>query len=206
LNGIRRTAARVSVIWLVAVACAAAPASAQSAPTDRYDDTFRKYAKRFFGVGFDWRLFKAQAIVESNLDPNAKSRAGARGIMQLMPATLREVRSKNPDLRATMSDIEHNIAAGIGHARQLWVLWRDDSHEPDRPRFMLGSYNAGRGTVLRAQQTAQERGLDERLWPSIESVAPNVPRWRYTETLTYVERVLTYHLLMDPRGRLKLAK
>ena len=29
---------------------------------DRYDQTFRKYSKRYFGVGFDWRVFKAQAM------------------------------------------------------------------------------------------------------------------------------------------------
>ena len=31
---------------------------------DRYDQTFRKYSKRYFGVGYDWRVFKAQAMAE----------------------------------------------------------------------------------------------------------------------------------------------
>lgn len=189
-------------VVLTAVLGQASPAHAQADATNRYDDTFRKYTKRFFGIGFDWRLFKAQAIVESNLNPTARSRAGARGIMQLMPRTLREVRSKNPDLR-TMNDIERNIAAGIGHARQLWVLWVDGSDDDHRRQFMLGSYNAGRGTVLRAQQTAAERGLNARVWPSIERVAPEVPRWRYTETLAYVQRVLLFQLQMDREGRIR---
>lgn len=192
----------VRALMVIGFALASTPAFAQGAPTDRYDDTFRKYAKRFFGVGFDWRLFKAQAIVESNLNPTARSQVGARGIMQLMPATFREVRSRNPDLH-TMNDIERNIAAGICHARQLWVLWSDQSDKDDRPRFMLGSYNAGRSTVLRAQQAAVERGLNQRIWPSIEIVAPTVPRWRYSETLAYVQRVLSYHVLMDPSGRFR---
>jgi soluble lytic murein transglycosylase-like protein len=134
----------------------AAPAFAQTAPTDRYDDVFRKYTKRFFGVGFDWRLFKAQAIVESNIDPAARSHAGARGIMQLIPATFREVRSKNPDLHQ-MNDIERNIAAGICHARELWLLWSNDSDEPHRPQFVLGSYNAGRAGPARAADGARAR-------------------------------------------------
>jgi len=46
--------------------------------TDRFDDTFRKYSQRFFGPGYDWRLFKAQAMAESNIDMNAKSWVGAR--------------------------------------------------------------------------------------------------------------------------------
>src|SRR6185369_9269115 len=48
----------------------------------RYDPYFKKYSKRFFGVGFDWRLFKAQGMAESELNPNARSFVGARGIMQ----------------------------------------------------------------------------------------------------------------------------
>ncbi len=64
------------------------PLAAQ-ALTDRYDPTFRKYSKRFFGVGFDWRLFKAQGMTESNLNPAATSWVGARGVMQLMPTTFR---------------------------------------------------------------------------------------------------------------------
>jgi soluble lytic murein transglycosylase-like protein len=51
--------------------------------SERYDPTFRKYTKRYFGPAFDWRLFKAQAIAESNLNVGARSPVGARGIMQL---------------------------------------------------------------------------------------------------------------------------
>ena len=47
----------------------------------RYDNYFRKYSKRYFGLGFDWRYFKAQGMAESELNPNAKSYVGARGIM-----------------------------------------------------------------------------------------------------------------------------
>ena len=35
----------------------------------RYDDTFKRYSKRYFGAGFDWRYFKAQGMAESGLDP-----------------------------------------------------------------------------------------------------------------------------------------
>ena len=40
---------------------------------DRYDHIFRKYSKRYFGVGYDWRIFKAQAMAESEMNPNARS-------------------------------------------------------------------------------------------------------------------------------------
>lgn len=178
----------------------APPAFAQSAVTDRYDDTFRKYTKRFFGPGFDWRLFKAQGMVESNLDPKARSGVGARGVMQLMSATYREVQSKNPDL-GHIDDPEWNIAAGISYNRQLWRQWRPDSDETHLNAFMFGSYNAGRGIVLRARQLALDRSLDGRVWPSIRVVAPSVPRWRYTETLSYVERIEANLSRMDGKGR-----
>ena len=96
------------------------------AVTDRYDDTFRKYSKRFFGVGFDWRIFKAQGMAESNLDMNAKSSVGAQGIMQLMPSTFQEIRSKNPEIKA-INHPEWNIAAGIYYDHQLWKQWQQDA-------------------------------------------------------------------------------
>jgi membrane-bound lytic murein transglycosylase F len=83
---------------------------------DRYDPAFRKYTKRFFGPAFDWRHFKAQGLAESGLDTAARSRNGARGIMQLMPNTLAAIRAHGADLDS-VQDPELNIAAGIKHDR-----------------------------------------------------------------------------------------
>ena len=189
------------VVILALAACASAtPVHAQSVVTDRYDETFRKYSKRFFGPAFDWRLFKAQAMAESNLDPQAKSWVGARGIMQLMSSTYKEVQSKNPDL-GEINDPEWNIAAGIFYNRQLWRQWQNDTDDAHVSDFMLGSYNAGRSVLLRAQRVARERALDHRFWPSIQAVAPAVPRWRYSETLTYVDRINANLARMDPKGK-----
>ena len=159
----------------VAILAASSTAFAQSVVTDRYDDTFRKYSKRFFGPAFDWRLFKAQAIAESTLQIQALSHSGARGIMQLMPATYHEVRSKNPEITGHWDHPEWNIASGLAYGRQLWMSWANDSHVDYLLEFMLGSYNAGRSTLLRAQSLARERALDARVWPSIETIAPTVP-------------------------------
>lgn len=63
--------------------------------TDRFDDHLRKYSKRFFSVAFDWRWFKAQGITESSLRSDAESWVGAKGIMQIMPATLEEIAAKS---------------------------------------------------------------------------------------------------------------
>jgi membrane-bound lytic murein transglycosylase F len=173
---------------LLVAALALLPASAAAQKIGKFDKTFRKYSKRFFGVGFDWRLFKAQAIAESNLNPEARSYVGAVGIMQLMPSTFAAVQTKNPELQS-IDDPEWNIAAGIQYDSQLWGSWSDHESVPDRIRFMLGAYNAGRVPLLRAQDKAREQRLDEKAWSSIETVAPKVPRWRHGETLGYVRKI-----------------
>ena len=190
-----------STLCLIAfgILCGASPAYAE-AVTDRYDDTFRKYTQRFFGPGYDWRIFKAQAMAESNIDMNAKSWVGARGIMQLMPSTFKEVRSKNPEI-GSINQPEWNIAAGIYYNRQLWKQWTDQQGHDGCESFMLASYNAGRGTLLRAQDVARLKTLDPILWASIQTVAPEVPRWRHEETLTYVERIVANLTRMDEEGR-----
>ena len=179
----------------------AAPAAAQPRdPADRYDDTFRKATKRSFGPAFDWRFFKAQGMAESNLDPLARSRVGARGLMQLMPGTYREIASENADLDL-IDNPELNIEAGIAYDRRLWLRWENDSIAEDRLQFMFASYNAGRATLLSAQRRARLRQLDARQWRNIEKIAPSVPRWRHVETLDYVRKINANITRLDDRGR-----
>jgi len=177
-------------IALVAIASAVAPRSgaAQRIPSDKYDSYFKKYAKRYFSVAFDWKLFKAQGMAESGLSPGARSWVGARGIMQLMPSTYHDISSHRPEM-TSIDDPQWNIAAGILHDRDMWTLWKDGVPDDDRWRFMFGGYNAGEGTIFRAQGVARASKLNERTWPSIESIAPTVPRWRYRETLSYVRTI-----------------
>lgn len=155
----------------------------------RYDDTFKRYSKRYFGPAFDWRWFKAQGMAESNLDSAATSRVGARGVMQLMPATYRAIQSKRPEFGA-IDDPEWNIAAGIMHDRYLWKLWERKVSQEERFNFMFASYNAGEGTIGRAADSARvAAGVPTPAWEHVEQVAPRVPRWRYRETLGYVRKI-----------------
>jgi len=193
---------RIAIAFLLValLSAVAAPHASAQASSEKYDAMFRKYTKRFFGPGFDWRLFKAQGMAESNLNPEARSGVGARGIMQLMSSTFKEVQSRNPEL-GKIDDPEWNIAAGISYNRQLWRQWQSESDERHLHEFMFGSYNAGRSILLRAQRVARDRSLDDRLWPSIQTVASSVPRWRYSETLAYVERIKANLGRMDDKGR-----
>jgi len=156
--------------------------------SERYDPTFRKYTKRYFGPAFDWKYFKAQGIAESGLDSTAKSWVGARGVMQLMPSTYREIASRRPEF-GTIDQPEWNIAAGIMHDRYLWTLYQKDISDDERHRFMFASYNAGEGTINRAISMARAKEVGPPVWSSVELIAPTVGRWRYTETLGYVRRI-----------------
>jgi len=158
---------RRSILALFLVLASSAGAGAQH--NERFDAAFRRYTKRYFGVGFDWRYFKAQAMAESDLDQKAHSPVGARGLMQLMPSTFQAIATVRP------------------------------TFEPQRPDFMFGSYNAGEGPITRAAAKARAQQLDHTRWPSIEVVAPTVPRWRYRETLGYVRKIETnYGVLRAP--------
>lgn len=155
-----------------------------------YDQHFTKYSKRFFGVGFDWHYFKAQAVAESNLREDARSPVGAVGVMQIMPRTFAEIQRKNPAITGSLDQPRWNIAAGIWYDRQHFVVWAADRSLVERLKFTFGSYNAGRSSILRAQQFALGEGLNARLWDSVAGELPRVTGRRSQETVAYVARIL----------------
>jgi hypothetical protein len=86
--------------------------------------------------GVDPLLVRALIQVESNYKPQARSRKGAMGLMQLMPATARIYNVRNP------FDPKANIEAGIKHLKSL--MERFDGIE-----IALAAYNAGEGAVAK---------------------------------------------------------
>jgi membrane-bound lytic murein transglycosylase F len=154
-----------------------------------YDQYFSKYSKRFFGVGFDWYYFKAQALAESTLDEDARSPSGAVGVMQIMPPTFEEIRRRNPAIRGRINHPRWNIAAGIWYNRQNFVAWEAVQPLIEQLKFMFGSYNAGRSSIRRARAVAVELGLDGTVWESITQGLPEVTGRRSSETLMYIDRI-----------------
>ena len=183
-----------SIIWIILIP--SSKLTAEEFPkvdskhwTTKYDVHFRKYSKRFFGVGFDWKWFKAQAISESGLREDAKSWVNAKGLMQIMPRTFEEIQKKNPEF-SNVNEPRWNIAAGIYYDYQQYRRWKALDFE-HRLKFTFGSYNAGYGTIHRAQGVSKEEGFEGNRWQDIEAVAPKVGRWRHSETLGYVEKIIT---------------
>ncbi|MGA1867697.1 MAG: transglycosylase SLT domain-containing protein [bacterium] len=152
--------------------------------TSDYDNYFRKYAKRFFGPGIDWRWFKAQGITESGLREDVKSWVGAKGIMQIMPKTFTEIQSKQSWIK-NINDPKWNIPGGIYYDNYLYRRWDIEHSTKNKMAFMFSSYNCGRGCTLRAQRKYPHEDCD--VW---ENVAPFAPK----ETRNYVKKIFT---LMD---------
>ena len=111
---------------------ATAPASAPATDIDRLVD---KAARRFQVAP---ALVKAVIKAESSFDPQATSPAGAQGLMQLMPATARELGVDDS------YDPEQNIMGGTRYLRQLLDRYQGDVDQA------LAAYNWGMGNLERS--------------------------------------------------------
>jgi membrane-bound lytic murein transglycosylase MltF len=151
-------------------------------------DIFEQYGNRY---GIDYLIVTAQGYQESQLKQSARSKAGAVGIMQLLPSTA-------ADPNVGISDIsteEANIHAGIRYldflrTRYFSDLWMD---EFNRTLFALAAYNAGPARVAKLRKKAATQGYDPDKWfDNVEVVAAKeIGR----ETVQYVSNILKYYVV-----------
>jgi len=162
-----------------------------------YDDLVQRYAD---ASGFDWRLIVAQMYLESKFDPRAHSATGARGLMQLQPATARSLGVRDP------FDPAAGIRAGIIYLDKMRQRFSGDIAPRDRTWFALAAYNIGYAGVERARQRARVMGLDPTRWfGHVEQVmrllAREDRRYRWGTTVNYVRTIRslynTYNRLQE---------
>ncbi|ASK34059.1 ABC transporter substrate-binding protein [Alcanivorax sp. N3-2A] len=120
-----------------------------------YDDLVKKYA---LSSGLDWRLLLSQMYQESRFNPDARSFAGAQGLMQIMPRTARQFGYDDPH------DPEQGVAAGVTYLDWLERRFPQRLELAQRIYFALAAYNAGHGHVEDARRLAQRLGKDPDVW------------------------------------------
>ena len=162
---------------------------------------FRKYGDRY---GFDALMLTAQGYQESQLDNQRRSRAGAVGVMQVLPTTGQEMQVG--DVR----QLDPNIHAGTKYLRFMTDRYfKDAPMDPvDKMLFAFASYNAGPAKVAQLRKEAKETGLDPNVWFNhVERIAAKrIGR----ETVQYVSNIykyyVAYRLLDDERQERERAK
>lgn len=143
-----------------------------------YDHHFREAAD---SIGYDWTLIAAIAFTESRFDSTAVSEAGAQGVMQVMPETMRGFGI--PDSLHT--DNRTNIMTAALLLQSLEKYFRQIKDKDERMKFILASYNAGFGYIHDAMRLARKYGYDSHKWnENVDSFLIHMshPQY-YTDTL-----------------------
>lgn len=165
----------------------------------RYDGLFQRYCQ---SIHWDWRLMAAQCYQESTFDPNALSWAGARGLMQIMPATADHLGLS----RSQMNNPEQNIAAAARYLGELEKGFSEIHDRRERQDFVLAAYNGGAHHIRDAMALAQRDGLNPHRWSDVSGyvLKLSLPQYyndpvvkngymRGSETVEYVRLIRQRH-------------
>ena len=129
--------------------------TSNSGKISEYDEMVKKYSK---DLGWDWVLVKSLIYQESMFKHTGKSWAGAKGLMQLMPATAKELGVTN------VHDPDQNIRAGTKYLKRMYGYWDNIPDTIQRIKFAMASYNCGYGHVKDAQRLAIKFNKDSLSW------------------------------------------
>ncbi len=120
-----------------------------------YDDLIKENAKR---IGWDWRLLASLIYQESRFQPQAKSWTGALGLMQMLPATAKEMGINN------LQDAAENIKGGANYLKILYDRFDHVTDSIQRTKLTMAAYNCGYSHVKDAQALAHFNELDSTQW------------------------------------------
>jgi soluble lytic murein transglycosylase-like protein len=144
----------------------------------RYDAVIIRHARK---RGLNPRLVKAIIATESQFEPKAVSICGARGLMQVMPATAKDLGIKRCDL----SDPETNISVGTEYLAVLFKTARRrggrDASQARLVRKVIAAYHSGPGVMNAAVWTEPTRNYVRSVlscYGSVESVVRPAPKAR----------------------------
>lgn len=147
---------------------------------------FEKYASLY---QFDALMLIAQGFQESRLDQSVRSRAGAVGVMQVLPSTAAELGVKD-----VAKSAERNIEAGSKYMRLLSDRYLNDPEITPVNRTLLSfaAYNAGPGNLMKFRRLAEKQGLDPNVWfGNVEQAAARIVG---RETVDYVGNIHKYYV------------
>lgn len=129
-----------------------------------FDSLFKKYAKK---IDWDWRLLASVAYQESRFNPKARSWVGARGLMQLMPATASRY---GADIES-LEQPEVSVRVATEYMKRVENIFSYIEDKQERQKFVLASYNAGVGHVRDAMALAEKYGKDPNKWNDVKTFA-----------------------------------
>jgi membrane-bound lytic murein transglycosylase MltF len=150
-------------------------------------EIFRTYGEQY---GVDYLMVAAQGYQESRLDQSVRSRAGAVGIMQLLPSTAKDPNVGIPDI----TRVEPNIHAGVKYLNFIRTRYFSDP-EIDRfnqTMFAFAAYNAGPARIRKLRDKAAQQGYNPNEW--FDNVEVIAAREIGQETVQYVVNILKYYL------------
>lgn len=131
------------------------------------------------GVGE--KLLRRMSFFESSNNPNAQSPKDAKGLMQLMDDTGKEIwKELGFEGEYDPYDTEKNLIMGASYMNKLLPWFNNDT------RLALAAYNAGPGTISKAMEKA-EQYLGDTSWASVKHYLPEAAR---KETIPYVQRIM----------------
>jgi len=170
----------------------------------RLDSLRNLFEEKAAMYDLDWRRLAAQSFQESGLDQSRRSSRGAIGLMQLMPATAREMGFDD------ISTADANVEAGAKYMRHVIDTYFSDIEnnpevdpklaEEEAYATALAAYNAGPTRISRLRRTAESRGIDSRRW--FDQMEPIVAREVGSEPVKYVQNVMEYSIQIQLQRRL----
>lgn len=176
-----------------------------------YDQIFRSVGEKY---GVDWLLLLAIARAESEFRFDAVSKAGAVGLMQIMPLVARNMGYDREALFDAQTNVE--IAAQLLIENNKMLRLDKDIDKTERLKFIIACYNAGYSRIADARRLTEYHDEDAESWSVVATYLPLLAEPEFAEhevvrsgafhgsneTIAYVNRVIHIHKIY--RGRIVL--